>query len=61
MNPEDVIDYFGGVADTARALNISYQAVKKWVDQGKIPVQRQYQIQVMTDGELTVEPQKLIA
>jgi predicted site-specific integrase-resolvase len=55
MEPQNVVDYFGGITQTARALDISYQAVRKWIKSGEVPIQRQYQIQVITDGELEAD------
>mgnify|MGYP000946324714 CR=1 FL=1 len=55
MKISEVIEYYGGVADTARALNISYQAVQQWVEKGEVPEGRQWQLQAITDGALTVD------
>lgn len=54
MTVQEVIEHFGGVAETARALSISYQAVQQWLDKGQVPEGRQWQIQVLTDGALSV-------
>lgn len=40
---------------TARALRISYEAVRKWGEYP--PLGRQYQIQALTNGQLKAEPE----
>jgi hypothetical protein len=55
MDVHQVIQHFGGVAPTSRALDISYQAVKEWVDKGQIPLSRQWQLQVLTKGAFKVD------
>lgn len=55
MHVEPVIAYFGSRAATARALETSYQNVKQWVDSGRIPKGRQYEIQVKSRGLLVAE------
>lgn len=52
MNVNQVVEHFGGIADVARALGISYQAVQQWVDKGEVPEGRQWQLQAMTNSEL---------
>lgn len=53
MKKKDVLEYFGNVAKTARALKISVQAVYKWGDE--IPETMQFKIQVLTKGKLKAE------
>lgn len=53
MEKKKVIEFFGGVRKTARALGISHAAVINWGDQ--IPVGRAYQVQVLSKGKLKVE------
>lgn len=55
MTVEQVLERFGGIAGTARALKISYQAVQQWADKGVVPEGRQWQIHALTNGELPVE------
>jgi len=55
MTITEVLDHFDGISKTARALGISYQAVRQWVDKGDIPEGRQWQIQALTDGKLKAE------
>jgi transcriptional repressor of cell division inhibition gene dicB len=50
MTKEEVINHFGSVANLARALKISTQAIYDWGSD--VPEARQYQIQVLTNGEL---------
>lgn len=53
MTVDQVLAHYGGVANTARVLSISYQAVREWVEKGQVPDGRQWQIQALTNGELT--------
>jgi len=59
MNPQQVLDHFGGIAATAKALDISYQAVRQWVDKGEVPEGRQWQLQALTGGALAVEKKQI--
>lgn len=52
MTPHQVFQYFGGKAETARALGITYQAVDKWET---VPRGRQFEIQHITNGKLKAE------
>ncbi len=54
MTIDQVLEHFGGVAETSRALDISYQAVSQWVEKGAVPEGRQWQIQAITGNQLTV-------
>lgn len=51
MTKTEVIEYFGGVQQTADALGIRYQSVREWPENG-VPEGRQYQIQVISEGQL---------
>lgn len=55
MTVDQVIAHFGGVSETASAVGVTYQAVDQWVSKGEVPVGRQWQIQVLTEGALTVD------
>jgi hypothetical protein len=55
MTPTQVINFFGGKANTARKCGISYQAVDKWTEKGEVPEGRQALIQIQTDGALMAE------
>lgn len=57
MNYTDIIKHFGGAANAGRALGICRQAVYKWQD--GVPELRQYQLQRITDGKLSVDPSLL--
>ena len=48
MNSSTVITYFGGVAATAKALNITPQAVNGWPKE--VPPLRQLHVEKVTKG-----------
>jgi hypothetical protein len=52
MTKQDAIDYYGSQAALARALGIHRAAVHAWEE---IPVGRQYQIEVLTGGDLKAD------
>jgi hypothetical protein len=54
MHRETVIAYFGSASQVAQFLNISRAAVAKWPD--IIPEGSAYKLEVMTDGNLKVDP-----
>ncbi|MFJ5378158.1 Cro/CI family transcriptional regulator [Pectobacterium sp. CHL-2024] len=54
MKKNDVISYFGGVSKTAKALGLSHASVSGWTD--LIPKGRAFEIQVLTNGDLKVDP-----
>lgn len=56
MKPNCVLNHFSNKAAIAEALNISPQAVQQWFDKGAIPIGRQFQLQVVTNGLLKVDP-----
>lgn len=56
MQKSAVLEHFGTVTATAKALGISHVAVSKWDD--TIPKGRAYQIEVMTGGKLKAVPTK---
>lgn len=55
MTPREVIAYFGNQNRTAIALDISREAVRKWVARGAVPKLRQYQIEKVTKGALKAD------
>lgn len=55
MNKTEVLDFFGGVAKTAKALGIAQASVSVWSD--TIPMGRAYQIEVLTGGQLKAIPE----
>ncbi|WP_027855567.1 Cro/CI family transcriptional regulator [Marinobacterium litorale] len=54
MKRSEAIQYFDGIPALAKALGITYEAVRQWPEDG-IPPLRQFQIQVMTNGELKAD------
>ncbi|MFQ2507209.1 Cro/CI family transcriptional regulator [Aeromonas caviae] len=50
MQKSAVLEHFGTVTATAKALGISHVAVSKWSE--TIPQGRAYQIEVLTSGKL---------
>ena len=50
MKRQTAIDYYGSIPKLARALNITYEAVRQWGDE--VPELRQYQLEKLTNGEL---------
>lgn len=58
MTVQEVLDHFGGKANTARALDISYQSVDQWEAKDSIPEGRQFEIQLMTNGALVAEKRR---
>ncbi|MCL9783639.1 Cro/CI family transcriptional regulator [Vibrio sp. S4M6] len=50
MKTIEVIEFFGKKADVAKVLNTTKQAISNWGDE--VPELRQYQIEVITDGEI---------
>ncbi len=54
MKKADVIEFFGGVTETAKALKIKSQAVSQWPDE--VPELRAYQIEAITKGALKAVP-----
>ncbi|OZG42989.1 Cro/Cl family transcriptional regulator [Aeromonas sp. A35_P] len=54
MKKTDVLNHFGGVSKTAKALGINMATVSCWGE--TIPKGRAYQIEVLTGGKLKAEP-----
>ena len=50
MKKKDAIDHFGSVAALADALKITPEAIYQWGED--VPSGREYQIQVITNGDL---------
>jgi DNA-binding transcriptional regulator YdaS (Cro superfamily) len=55
MTLNDLIQFFGSQAKTARALNTSDQVVSAWKQKGRIPPGRQYEIEILTNGHLRAD------
>ena len=53
MNKSDVLTYFSGTINTAKALGISHAAVSRWP--AVIPLGRAYEIESITNGALKVD------
>ena len=52
MTPKDLIEFFGTLSETARALGCKPQTVSEWVSAGEVPEGRQYQAELATGGLL---------
>ena len=50
MKKKDVIEYFGGIKQAARALDIWPQTIYQWGED--VPENMAYKIQVITNGKL---------
>ena len=55
MSPDQVIGYFGGQTAAAKALGVAQSSVAGWIDNGKVPETRQYQIELATYGALKAD------
>jgi hypothetical protein len=53
MTKKEAIERFGSSAELARALGITRGAVTNWGDE--IPLGRQFEIEVITNGELRAD------
>jgi hypothetical protein len=53
MTRADAIKHFNGIPALARALGISYEAVRQWGP--SVPELRQYQLERLTNGALKAE------
>ncbi|MGA5718143.1 Cro/CI family transcriptional regulator [Pseudomonas atacamensis] len=52
MTKSQAIKHFGSVSALAKALRVTYEAVRQWDD---VPELRQYQIERLTMGALKAE------
>lgn len=57
MTYSDLVQHYGTAAACARRLGLHRQAVHRWQKSG-IPIGRQYQIQVDTDGALMADTER---
>lgn len=55
MKPQEAIHYFKTQTRLAVALGMSQSAVAEWVSIGYIPLTRQYQIELATNGALRAD------
>ena len=51
MTPKQLVKHFGGVNNTARALEIQPPSVSEWLKNGRIPKLRLYQIRQIINGQ----------
>jgi DNA-binding transcriptional regulator YdaS (Cro superfamily) len=56
MTKKQAVKHFGSVSALARAIGVTYEAVRQWGD--SIPELRQYQIESVTSGQLKASPKK---
>lgn len=56
MKLSEAVAIFGTEAELARKLGIKPQAVYQWGD--KVPMRRQYQLQLLTKGKLKADPEQ---
>ena len=56
MTTLEAINYFGGKKGLARALEIWPYAIGRWGD--RPPMTRQYQLEVLTKGELQADQEE---
>ena len=52
MTFQEVLEHFGTKRKIATVLGITIQAVQQWADTGKVPLGRQFQIELVTEGKL---------
>jgi DNA-binding transcriptional regulator YdaS (Cro superfamily) len=57
MKTQDAIRYFGSQAALARALGIGRASVNAWGE--SMPIDRQCQVEVLTDGKLRADRDQL--
>ena len=55
MDIQDLLEHFGSQHDIAKALGVSAQVVSAWKVKNRIPLGRQYEIQVLTGGKLQAD------
>ena len=55
MTYQELIAFFGTCSKAARALGVDRRVVHRWKRAG-IPLMRQYQLQIVTQGALLVAP-----
>ena len=55
MKKQEVLDYFGGVIATAKALGISQPSVSNWGED--LPELRQLELEQLTGGTLKAGPE----
>lgn len=56
MTRTEAIRHFNGISALARALGVSYEAVRQWGEE--VPELRQYQLELLTNGVLKADRKK---
>lgn len=59
MSPKDLIDYFRSPTAVARALGIKPPSVYGWMSNGRVPIDRQCQAEIVTAGALRADRTEL--
>lgn len=54
MKPNDLLTYWPTKTAIAKAFGINKPSVSQWFSEGKIPVTRQFQAQILSKGKLKV-------
>lgn len=57
MTKTQAIKHYGSISALARALDVTYEAVRQWDE--VIPELRQYQIERLTSGALKATPKRV--
>lgn len=52
VTPDEVFAFFGDRVKTAKALDVTQQALHEWSKKGRVPESRQYQIELISKGVL---------
>jgi len=55
MAPHEVVSHFQGIAAAARVLKVSPPSISQWINSGAIPIDRQCQIELVTNGALKAD------
>lgn len=55
MTPEAAIKHFGTQTKLAQALGLAQSSVAEWAANQSIPLSRQYQIELATNGQLKAD------
>ncbi len=59
MTTDEALQFFGTAAALARTLKIKPPSVSEWIADGEIPIGRQCQLEIITDGALRADRAKL--
>ena len=55
MKPEEIVSYYGTQVKAAAALGVDQSSISNWCTAGKVPLVRQYQVQLATRGKLKAD------